>query len=299
MNKTLIDVVFLKVLKSLFYPVCSITYTHLISQVLHLDKIYFVHVIPDFFFSKSAELTAQNTPQVAVPLNERIQAGVQEKVINEFGSGDKGKELIVEVLEGTPYQKILQWTSLKQVELLITGHKKKSEGSGLTARRIARHTYCNVLFVTENANPTISRILVPLDYSQDSAKALRTALYFKSRVPEVEIVAVNVVRFLPTDYYFGLDHNPVYRKAFINETKKGYKTFLDKYNFPEEDIQIVFLEDSFNNIARHLNEYTNEENFDLVIMGAQGHSAFHNFLYGSVTERFVDLCDETPVLVVR
>ncbi len=276
-----------------------LSYSHLLSEVIGLDKIYFTHVVPEYFLSKGSDLVSEGAVAIATPVDERIKEKFQEKITNQFKHSLGKTEWDIEVLEGSPYEKILQWTTVKQVDLLITGRKQKSEGSGLTAKRIARRSDCHVLFVPEKTNLAPERILVPLDFSENSVKALRMALNFKKVIPEVKIVAANVIRFMPTDYYFGLETSPLYRKAFLEENKKAYHTLFEKHDLPKEEVEMVFLENNYYNIGSYLNEYAQDNNFDLVIMGAQGHSAFQKFLYGSVTESFVDLCDEIPVFVVR
>ncbi len=272
-----------------------LSYSHLMSGALNLEKIYFVHIVPDFFVSKDFEYA----PHVATPVDERIRAIIEEKVKKEFTVDSNDLDIAIDVIEGAPYERLLHWADLKQIDLLITGRKKKSEGSGITAKRVAHRVDCNVLFVPENANPAPNKIIVPIDYSDHSARALKSALHFQKLVPEIEIVAINVVHFLPSDYYFGLDNNPVYREAILDNSKKAYQQLLDKNGLTNEDIEIVFVENSRNNIARHINEYASKNEVDLIIMGAKGHSAFENFVFGSVTERLVDYCEDVPILVIR
>ena len=272
-----------------------LSYSQLVSGAMNLEKLYFVHIVPDFFVSNDFEFAAP----VATPVDERIQNIIEEKVKKQFAVDSGDLDIAVNVIEGSPYERLLHWTELKKIDLLITGKKKKSEGSGITAKRVAHRVDCNILFVPENANPAPSKILVPIDFSDHSARALKSALHFKTLVPEVEIVAMNVVHYLPSDYYFGLDNNPVYREAVIDNSKKAYQKLLDKNGLTNEDIEVVFIENSRNNIARHINHYASKIDADLIIMGAKGHSAFENFIFGSVTERLVDYCDDVPILVVR
>jgi len=224
---------------------------------------------------------------------------MQKKVDAQFSDKANEIDLLVDVLEGTPYHSILDWTREKPIDLLVVGRKERSQGSGLTARRVAQKVACDVLFVTENATTTPSRVLVPIDFSENSATALKTALNLRKTLPELEIIAINIVQMLPKAYHLGLDRNPDYKEALLEKTKLSYYAFIDQYNFIGEEINENFIIDMEHNAANQLYNYAKNEKVNLVIMGAKGHSLFENFLYGSVTQRTVDLCKDIPVLVVR
>jgi K+-sensing histidine kinase KdpD len=81
--------------------------------------------------------------------------------------------------------------------------------------------------------------------------------------------------------------------------KEKYDVMMEKYHLPKEEIVMTFLENYYNQAARELTQYARKEKFNLVIMGAQGHSALRNFFYGSVTESFVNQCEDIPIFVVR
>lgn len=141
--------------------------------------------------------------------------------------------------------------------------------------------------------------MVPADFSIHSANAIKMALIFKQLLPKVSIQVVHSMRFLSYDYYYGLDDDPRYRKAFQAQKEEDYEDMLEKYGIPGEDIELLFLENPQINTGRDLYEYAKEYQVDLVIMGAKGHTGFKYFFYGSVTERLVNFCEDIPVLVVR
>ena len=106
------------------------------------------------------------------PVDEKIRDKIALDVQDTFESL-KGIDLSIEVREGAPYEKLIHWTDVKDVDLLVVGQKQTSEGSGITAKRVARKSKCNVLFIPEKASSDISNILVPIDFSDNSAKAFK------------------------------------------------------------------------------------------------------------------------------
>jgi nucleotide-binding universal stress UspA family protein len=276
-----------------------ISYSRLLSELLNLEKIYFVHVIPDFFFSNQSEIQLAEGAMFSLPIDEFVKEKISKKVNKAFSNNPNELSISVDVVEGSPYDKILHWVSFKQIDLLIVGRKQQSGGSGITALRVAHRADCHTLFVPENADLAPDKIMVPIDFSINSANAIRMALNFKKILPETVVEAVHAVNYLPTDYHFGLNENPDYLEAFRRVQKEKYETMIKKYQLPKDEFQMTFIENYYNKAARELALYARKEKFNLVIMGAQGHSTLRNFFYGSVTESFVNQCEDIPIFVVR
>lgn len=274
-------------------------YTHFVSGILGLKKIYFVHIIPNLLIPADVDLAFHQMFSVDFPIDEKVQETLQAHVEEVFGPSSNGIEMAIEVIEGQPYHKLIHWSKVKSVDLLITGMKTKSEGSGITSRRVAHNARCNVLFVPEQPRTVLKKIMVPIDFSDNSARALQMALRFKQHLPETEIQAVHLIHMLSTVYYTGLDQNPSYRKTLLDAAEKSWKAMVEKHQLPAAEIRKVYIEDAYGNVSRHLTEYVAAEEADLVLMGAQGHTALQNLIYGSVTERFVQRCRKQPILVVR
>ncbi len=276
-----------------------LTFSRQLTELMDVEEIYFVHVIPDLFFPNKSEMPLAGDLLVSAPIDEKVEITIKKKVARFFTNHPNKITISVDILEGVPFEKILNWISIKHIDLLVTGRKKQSEGSGLTAKRVAHQTDCHVLFVPEESTLSPKNIMVPIDFSVHSVNAIRMALAFKRRIPNVNIQVVHSMRFLSYDYYYGLDDDPIFRKAFQAQKMEDYETMLEEHHLTTEDIELVFLDNPQINAARDLHEYAKEEKADLVIMGAKGHTGFKYFFYGSVTERFVGLCESIPIFVVR
>lgn len=272
--------------------------TGLADQLFQLSKIYFVHIIPDFGAPQNPDLDFHDKFTTEVPVDEVVTSRIEKAIHHRFGSRFK-QQMAIEVIEGKPYRKLAHWAEVKDADLLVFGKKKKSSGSGITARRAARQVAANLLLVPENPPSVIKRILVPMDFSENSVRALQQAVQVSKRYPEAKIQVVHLIRTLTADHYYGLSAMANYRAEALLASRKAYEKILADLQLTEEEAPIVFLDDHYGNVFRYLWEYVEQEQPDLVIMGAQGHSAVHHFLYGSVTEDFVDYCEGIPILVVR
>jgi nucleotide-binding universal stress UspA family protein len=269
-----------------------------IKDAVNIKKLYFIHIMPDVTLPKNADLEFHKLFSSEYPVDEKIEDKIKLDIEEVLGS-EHNVDYDIEVVEGQPYQKLIHWAEVKEVGLLVVGRKKKSQGSGITARRVARHAKSNILFVPEDASDSVKRILVPIDYSDNSARAMRTALNIQSRSEEeVEVIGIHIIDMPPADYYMRPIEHTGFIKMLEDSAVKAYKEFMKKHAFASAEVEPVFIENMYNNTAAHLNDYSMDENIDLVIMGAQGHSAFNSFLFGSVTEKLVDKI-EKPVLIIR
>ena len=276
-----------------------IQYAKFVNIVFDLDKMYFVHIIPDLLVPKNIDLSFHNKFTQAVPIDEKVKSLLSKKLSKSFEDFSDIENIEIEVIEGSPYRTLIRRAKIKEIDLLITGIKKKSKGSGITSKRVAHNIDCNILFVPEVPELNLRKLLIPIDFSEFSLRAIHTALEIKKSFPDMEITLVHLIRMRSTDYYFALNVNPDYRKLFLKESKEVYLKFLEKYDLAKNEFHSVFIEDTYDNISKHLCEYIEQKDFDLVIMGAKGHSNFENFFFGSTTERFVDRCKDTTVMVVR
>lgn len=261
------------------------------------EKIYFVHVMPDFSMPKNVDAEFHKLFSSEYPVDEKIRDKIALD-IEEILGAPKDVEITVEVREGKPYEKLLHWIDVKEIDLLIVGHKRESEGSGIMPRRVARRAKCDILFITENAQLP-ANILVPIDFSDNSARALQFAVDYSEKLPNGKITSLHIVEAPPEKYYMRTGSGSGFRAILTEAAKKAYHKMLETHQIDQEAITSVFLEDDYINIAARISDYIEDNDADLIVLGAQGHTALEKFFYGSVTERLVEASISKPVLVIR
>ena len=243
------------------------------------EKIYFQHILRDFVVPDNLSKDFANLFAAQVPVDEKIQAKIAQDVQQHFAKASR-LELSVEVITGKPHEQLLRWTELKEVDLLVVGHKQVREGSGINARRVARQAPCHLLFVAEN-------------------HALQVALGWQRRFPESRLTALNVVDMPPGEYYQPTSHGVQMRAALLDAAKDAWEKMLTQHALDQAAITPVFIESAYGGISQYISEYATQNNADLIVIGAQGHSALRSFILGSVTETLVDTCRTTSILIVR
>ena len=268
------------------------------ASLLGIKKAYLLHIMPDFSNPKNQELAFQKQFAPEHPIDERVKSKLAEEAKEVLGE-DADFEFEINVREGKPYDKLLHWVKIKEIGLLIVGKKAFSEGSGITAKRVARNARANILILPTGAEASLKKIIVPLDFSKHSLNALKLALELKGKNPDIDIHATYVVDLPPEDYYSRSKPGTGYRAILMESAKAAYHQFTEKHELNPNNFEMTFLENTTNSIARHLQQFAEEKEASLILMGAKGHSPFENFLFGSVTEKLVDAPFTVPILVVR
>lgn len=266
--------------------------------VLGCKSVYFFHVVPDFSMPTDIEVEFHKLFATDYPVDEKIRDKIAQEVEMFFGT-PPGVNLHIEVVEGKPFQKLVHWIEVKDIDLLVVGHKQVSEGSGIVAQRVARQNNCHVLFVPAGGKPEIHKILAPVDFSVSSANALRVAETIAHEGKGAALHALYVVDMPPADYYMRSFDSDGFREVLRQSAKTAFANFIKEQELDRRAFHEIIMDNAYSNVAQHIAEYAREMGAGLIVIGAQGHSAFENILFGSVTEKVLAREFDRAVLVVR
>jgi nucleotide-binding universal stress UspA family protein len=137
----------------------------------------------------------------------------------------------------------------------------------------------------------ISKILVPVDFSEFSRKALKYALRMAAQFG-AEVTLVHVVEpfIYPTDWMLPLPQTDFAgaRRAIIEQLR----ALTESYPFAAQPIVVE------GKPSQEIIKIAKARKADLIIIGTHGYSGVKHALIGSVAERVVRLAP-CPVLTVR
>ncbi|MBI4418897.1 MAG: universal stress protein [Ignavibacteriales bacterium] len=142
----------------------------------------------------------------------------------------------------------------------------------------------------------LNKILVPIDFSDNSRKALRYAIPFAEQFnATVDLIYVVEPTVYPADFSFGQVGFP----AIEDELRKRGSEELDELIANEigkrvKAKRVVRTGKAFYEILL----YAKEEKMDLIIIATHGHTGIEHVLFGSTAEKVVRKAP-CPVLVVR
>ena len=160
--------------------------------------------------------------------------------------------------------------------------------------------------------PKLSKILVPIDGSEESTHAANYAINMAIKY-NAELIAIHVVsrkllgfEYTPQPQLFGLPATPSSVDKIVEMSKREAESWLDTikqqlfYHEPHKEVKlktqvIIAIKPS---IVGEIVDYAQQENIDLIVVGTRGRSGFKKLLLGSVALGVVTYAN-CPVMVTK
>lgn len=275
-------------------------YIDFFSSLIPIKSAYFLHVVPrfDLFRSLFEKDSLPLAGQYVLSKNVIKQLAIN---INANLSKDRGIDVDYDVREGNPLEEILRDAEEVGSDLVIIGQKKETKTHGILAKKLARNVKCNALIVPENSKHSLKKILIPIDFSDYSVKALQTAIAINKQLEEpAEIICVNVYELPDFASYNISKTREQFRQMMEKDRIEAFEAFLQTYVPNEkEQIQKVVLQKEIEWTPHYIMKYANDNEVDFMVMGAKGHSKITLLMMGSVTEKLLSINDSIPTLIVK
>jgi nucleotide-binding universal stress UspA family protein len=141
----------------------------------------------------------------------------------------------------------------------------------------------------------ISKILVPIDGSENSLRALNHGLFLSSKLKS-KITILYVIEVPPFVY---IQSQKLINSVMIALEKEAKDILNIGKNLAKKyDIEpgMVFLEGG--NIGSIIIDYDEKNNFDFIVIGSRGKGKFKQALLGNVSHRVLHH-SKNPVLIVK
>ncbi|MFH1019689.1 MAG: universal stress protein [Pseudomonadota bacterium] len=142
----------------------------------------------------------------------------------------------------------------------------------------------------------IKRILVPVDFSENSQKVLRTAADVAGRF-KAELIVVFVVQSFDDYSGFFVPHIPIIQleEEMVKSAGDKMKSFVaETLNGSVPHTTAVLVGD----VVEEINRFAGAEKADMIVMGTHGYKGLDKILFGSVAEKIVKTAP-CPVLTIN
>jgi nucleotide-binding universal stress UspA family protein len=260
----------------------SISYAAMVSQLAKSEKVYFVHVARSFDIP---EELAREYPDLIQPVDEATERAMRE-LVSKYFDGNPEAQIEYEVEEGSLLVELLRRAKQLQIDLIIMRKRRKPTTSGTLLEKIARKAPCSVLF---------TNILVPIDFSENSADAMDVALAFASASGIKKIYCVHVYE-VPIGYYKTGKSYEHFAKIMKGHAERQYRDFMDKIDL--KGVSVIPAFELAKQERKGIEAAVREHQADLLIMGARGRKAGAGVLLGSVTEDLIR-ASNVPLLAAK
>jgi nucleotide-binding universal stress UspA family protein len=270
-----------------------IEYTSFLAGIIKPEKIYFINVQKDLEIPNSIK---QKFPDLRKPIDEKLEEQMRDDVEANFRNYDNF-DIEYKVIEGNPFDELLNWSNIKNIDLFIAGRKKELKGSGVLPNRLARKSNCSVLFVPEKPALRLHELFVPIDFSESSEQAFRLALDIAHK-DEISTVHILHVYYVPQGYRKTRLEEEV-AAAMKEEVTEQYNKLLSNTHTNGTHLSPLFISDATGRVADIICENAHKRNADMIIIGHKGRTGAAALLMGSTTEKILRSEEGIPVLVVK
>ncbi|MFZ4428426.1 MAG: universal stress protein [Saprospiraceae bacterium] len=273
-------------------------YLDFLTAAVPVKNIRLLHVLPTFELFQSPVNREAAAVMGHLKLNKTIVAEMQRRIALHPMS--QHSEIAIDIREGKPLQALLEEAAHFRSDLTVIGQRAEAGEHGILAANLARKAKGNILIVPEQARAEIRHIIVPVDFSPYSVKALKLAMGLRKTIKgPVRITCMNVFE-LPNLNIYLVEKIEDVRKIVREDRLAAFRLFLGQFAHEDiKDIHTEVIERQFGGIAGYIREFAEKVSGDLIILGAKGHSNVERLLLGSVAERLMGLNDNIPVLLVR
>lgn len=216
-----------------------------------------------------------------------VRTVIETAVEKEFGPPLPGIESDWHVVPGVRIDALLRAATQLRADVILVGHRRERSGRRSLARRLAMVAPCSVWLVPEGAPATIHTVLAPVDFSDNSADALRTAVEV-ARTSGATALTVLHVTFDPTIVRY--DEHVAEQRADEDDHLRRFLAGVDTAG-----VRMTALTEEGPDAARTVLRVAAERQADLIVMSTRGRSRAAAVLLGSVTARVMA---ESPIAVL-
>jgi len=270
----------------------SIRYAAMISRPAQSEKITFLHVageldIPDELRSEYPELV------------EAADAGIKqqmEKLVGEFFDGHPETRLEYEVVEGSPLVELLRRAREDEIDLIVMRKRREPSAGGTLFEKLARKSPCSVLFVPEGSKAWYTSIVVPVDFSENSADAMEVAVAFAIASKDIQEITCLHVYSVPIGYYKTGKSYEEFGEIMKGHAENNFQEFIEGIDLKGVSVNPLYRLEK--KPSDGIEQAIKEHERCLLIMGARGRRAAAGILLGSVTEHLIKTTT-VPLLAVK
>lgn len=203
-----------------------------------------------------------------------------------------------------PPRNILEYSKRYNIDLIVMGtHGRRGLANlflGSVTEEVIRIAQCPVYIIraqkVARQIEKINKILIPVDFSEHSKKALTYSKHFCNDI-DVELDILHVVenRFYPAfndaDKSYSFYSRPIFKEKSLNIILE----FLKNTPGPNVPAKINITEGF---AAREILKFAEKNHSDMIVLNTHGISELNHFLLGSVAKIIVRR-SKCPVLIVK
>ena len=202
-----------------------------------------------------------------------------------------------------PADAILEYADLEQIDLIVMGTQARRGVRtfllGSVAEAVVRRAECPVFTIHEQATPTeeaVRHVLAPIDFSTHAVEALGYAKELAALYgAHLHLLHVVQVTHYPSFYSHSVMRVSLLEQDLEAEARRELEQLYAQADGPPGPVSFHVCSGY---PPHEILNFARKQAIDLVVMASHGLTGFKHFLFGSVTEKVVQLAP-CPVFTVR
>jgi len=269
-----------------------IRYASYLSQALELKKVIFFHAIQAYDLP---DKSSKKFPDLESDLSTKIKSEINSVVSSHF-KRNINTDVITRIENEDAANVIIDFTRKEEVDLALIGQKYGEDRSGHYGHKIAAEALTDLMFIPEDPELSLNKILCAVDLSKVSEKAFRRCLDI-SRAVDAPIIC----HYLYNTHKSYFPATTIRTKGVMEKKiRKRFRKFLKKFDLTPDDVELrLRVNEEFKSQAEKLYDEAEEQKVDLLVVGAKGKTSVVTSLLGNVTERLRRMEKQMPVMIMK
>lgn len=263
-----------------------IRYAAMPARLGSIEELRFVHVLP-------ARAGSAGSPE-----HGRTLAQLETEVAATLSDLPAGLRVCCDVLSGPLVERLLAFADEQETDLIIVGHRPNRPGHRSLARQLAMRAPSSVWMVPDGSAAALSRILVPVDFSEHSLDTVRVATSL-ARAAGAECLATHVRLRNVMVAHEGAQTKVAWEArepSAPGAEQSAWERFIEQVDCQGVAVQPIFEQGAV--VADTIHRTALERSADLIVAATRGRTRSAALLLGSVTEKLL-VQTRVPLLVVK
>lgn len=267
-------------------------YTHFLTNKIKPKNITFLHVVKS---PNVADEMIELFPEIESheDFEKAITQDLEEKINDAFSDSNVETELLLE--SGRPTEKIVEVMDRINPDLTVMGKKSGYTGKGIIPRKIMKYVPTSILFVPETSRYQLKNALVPIDFSDPSAMALKAAVEIMNDKGGA-VTAQHIYNYPPM-FFPNLPDEKDEEKMNAH-LKEKRDNFIKKHSIPE-NVEFVFSLNKGGPKMDQLYDQVVHDQADLLVAVSKAGKGIISIMREDFTDKMAYYRFGIPILLIK
>lgn len=269
-----------------------INYSALTSQIFKVPRVTFIHAIQAYDLPNKS---SKSFPEIKDSLNSMIRDEIDSKIDKEFRK-NVAVGIEIRIAEEDAAEDVMACIKDLETDLIIVGQKYGEDRQKRYGRKLSAESDCDIMFIPEDPPLEILKVLCAIDYSASSKGAFDRALHLHQNLKSKLIcyyIQDTSKSYFPASTSISTSQN-------LSRAETKHQEFMESFGLdPETFPCMVNAAEELISEGEKLYRTAEEENADLIIVGATGDTATETSLLGNIAETLRRMEKSIPVMIVK